>query len=89
MRPLILAVTLMGCAAQQRKPCEFSVWVRVLDQVSADAECHALNLIAHDGSRVKDTTHVRGCAPKGMIITNGSESNMGHEMRHQVEANCQ
>lgn len=59
--------------------------------LDADAECRALaphNWRRDDGSFVKDTDTIRGCAPKDRIITNGTPENMGHEMAHQVERNC-
>lgn len=88
MRPLLLVLALSGCAAPVFKPCEFPLWVRVTP--NADAECRALGVKRRDdGSFVKDTDDIKGCAPADRIITDGSESNMGHEMAHHVERNCQ
>ena len=86
MRPLLLAVALLaGCATPA--PCEFSVAVRVTPD--ADGECRAAGAKWSDSGRsISDRDRIRGCAPKGKIITDGTASNMGHEMKHQVERNC-
>ena len=86
IRPFyIFAATLGACATVA--PCEFPVLVRVTPE--ADAECRALGVKRNDaGEWISDSATVRGCAPTGKIITDGSESNMGHEMKHQKEKNC-
>lgn len=85
MRPLILAVLLTSCAAV--KVCEFPVWVRVTPD--ADSECRAAGAKWTDsGKAITDRTQILGCAPKDQIITNGTESNMGHEMKHHTDRNC-
>lgn len=85
LRGLFSVALVSGCA--QVKPCEFPMWVRVTPD--ADEECRALGVKWKDmGGSIKDTDRVLGCAPKDRIITNGTESNMGHEMAHQVERNC-
>lgn len=87
MRAIIFAVMLSGCATPASKPCEFPLWVRVTPD--ADGECRALGVKRRDdGSFVKDTDTIKGCAPIDRIITDGSESNMGHEMAHHMERNC-
>lgn len=84
-----LLFILGGCASVPRKPCEFTITVRVMDADSADAECRRLGVKWRDmGGSIKDTDTVRGCAPSGMIVSNGTEANLGHEMAHQVERNC-
>lgn len=88
MRPLILAVLLSGCATPV-KVCEFPLWVRVTPD--ADGECRALGGPQYRNDRgefIKDTDTVLGCAPKDRIITNGTESNAGHEMKHHIDRNC-
>lgn len=85
----VTGLALMAGCASPVKRCEFPLWVTVTPD--ADAECRALaphNWRRDDGSFVKDTDTILGCAPKDRIITNGTESNMGHEMAHQVERNC-
>ena len=86
MRPSLIVVSLFGaCAATQ--VCEFPLQVRVTP--NADEECRAAGVRWKDnGKALKDTDRVLGFAPRGRIITNGTESNMGHEMVHQVERNC-
>ncbi len=87
MRAMLLAVTLAGCAAPVR--CEFPLWVSVMPTEEADEECRRLGVVKNDnGEFIKDTSTIRGCAAKDRIVTNGTESNMGHEMKHQVERNC-
>lgn len=91
MRPLALALALLlsGCATPPRVPCEFPLWVRVTPD--ADGECRALapaGWKADDGSFIHDNDEVLGCSTPDRIITNGTESNLGHEMKHQLERNC-
>lgn len=91
MRMLLLAVLLSGCGASQlRRPCEFTVKVRVMEDEEADKECRRLGARRHDnGDFIKDTTTLRGCAPyDDTLITNGEEWVGGHELRHHVERNC-
>ena len=86
---LALAVLLSGCQSVQAKPCEFAVLVRVTPD--HNEECRALGGPQYrndKGQFIKDSDTVMGCAPEGRIITNGTEANMGHEMKHQVERNC-
>ena len=89
MRPIILAATLItpGCAGQARKPCEFDVHVRVTAE--HDEECREAGAWRTDsGEFITDMDTIYGCATAGLIITNGTPSNMGHEMAHQVDRNC-
>lgn len=90
MRPLLLAVILPLTACktvEAKEPCEFDLRVRVT--ANADEECRALGAKwRDDGKAIKDTDTIRGCAPKDRIITNGTESNMGHEMKHHIDRNC-
>lgn len=80
---LILAMT--GCKSVTA--CDFDIHVRVTP--NPDEECRALGVKWKDnGQSLKDTDRIRGCAPKGRIITDGTESNMGHEMKHQKDRNC-
>ena len=82
----VFAVLLAGCA-HAVKPCEFDVRVRVTP--NAEDECLSLGVRrADDGRFLGGRDRILGCAPRGRIITNGTESNMGHEMKHQVEKNC-
>ena len=77
-----------GCASKPLR-CEFPLWVSVMPDSEADAECRRLGVKRHDnGDFVEDSTTLRGCAPEYRIITNGSESNMGHELKHRVDRNC-
>ena len=93
MRILALAalLPLTSCKpVEAKEPCEFDLKVRVAWE-QADAECRKLGGPSYrndNGDFIKDTSTVLGCAPEGRIITNGTESNMGHEMKHQVERNC-
>ena len=83
----LLAANLFIGACATVQPCEFDVRVRVTPY--ADEECWALGARrADDGRFLGDRDRILGCAPTGKIITNGTESNMGHEMKHQVERNC-
>jgi hypothetical protein len=85
MRPLILAAYFGACAAIQ--PCEFPLMVRITPD--ADAECRALGVKRNDnGEWISDSARINGCAPAGKIISNGTETNMGHEMAHQRERYC-
>lgn len=92
LRGIPVLLFLAGCAhaGEPRRACRFNVAVTVLfDTALADAECRMRGVKWSDnGESIKDTDTVRGCAPVGEIITNGTESNMGHEMAHQVERNC-
>jgi len=84
----LAVVLLAGCGPSIRRPCEFDLHVKVLDQIAADAACHALGAVDHNGNTVSDSRHIYGCAPAGEIITNGSADTMGHELMHHVERNC-
>lgn len=76
-----------GCASGPAKRCEFPLWVTVTPD--ADGECRTAGAKWKDmGGSITDRDTILGCAPKDRIITNGTESNMGHEMAHQVERNC-
>lgn len=88
-RPFLLAALLMmGCAAPVKR-CSFPIWVDVMPDEEADAECRRLGVKRHDnGDFVKDMTTLRGCAPKDRLITNGDEFVGGHELKHHVERNC-
>lgn len=81
----IAAVVLMGgCAgAQPRKPCELDAHIRLTEE--ANAECHKFNLVDHKGNRLNDTSEAYGC---GKIISNGTRSNVGHEVGHLIEKYC-
>ena len=90
LRRLGLAFLLItaGCASKPLR-CEFPLWVSVMPDAEADAECRRLGAKRHDnGDFIKDTTTLRGCAPKDRIITNGDEFVGGHELNHHVERNC-
>ncbi len=87
MRPLVLLSLLSFGPCAPVKVCEFPLWVRVTP--NADAECRAAGVKWKDnGESVKDSDRIKGCAPPDKIITNGTASNMGHEMAHQVARNC-
>lgn len=88
-RHAILATTLLaGCASKPLR-CEFPLWVSVMPDIEADDECRRLGTNRHDdGSFIKDTTVLRGCAPQDRIITNGEEWVGGHELKHHVDRNC-
>lgn len=87
---LILLICLSACSsAPIRRPCEFTLKVKVMTDMNSDFECRRLGVRRHDnGDFVTDTTILRGCAPYGTIITNGDEFVGGHELKHAVEANC-
>ena len=86
---VVAGLLFLGCASAPRKPCEFTITVKVMDTESADKECRRLGVKWRDmGGSIKDTDTVRGCAPAGLIISNGTEANLGHEMAHQAERNC-
>lgn len=85
----VLLLSLSACATPIRRPCEFTLKVRVLDAYNADFECRRLGVHrADNGDFIKDTDMVRGCAPVGMIVSSGTQDNLGHELLHAVEANC-
>lgn len=82
-------VLLASACSAPVKRCEFPLWVSVMPDEEADAECRRLGVRRHDnGDFVKDSTTIRGCAPKDHIITNGEEWVGGHELKHHVERNC-
>lgn len=81
-------ILMAGCASPVRR-CSFPIWVDVMPDEEVDAECRRLGVKRHDnGDFVKDSTTLRGCAPKDRIITNGEEWVGGHELKHHVERNC-
>jgi hypothetical protein len=85
----LMALTAFGCATPIRRPCDFTLKVRVLDTYNADFECRRLGVLRKDnGDFIKESDTVRGCAPEGMIISNGTQDNLGHELNHAVERNC-
>lgn len=91
MRQLLLAAilpVLTGCASTLRTPCEFTVNVRVLDAFNADHECRRGVVFSDWGGSIPDRQWIKGCAGEGEIITNGSESNAGHEMAHMIDRHC-
>ena len=78
-----------GCASALKTPCEFSVKVRVLNPDDTDNECRVKGVVFSDwGGSIPDSRWIRGCAPVGEIITNGTELNAGHEMAHQIDRHC-
>lgn len=86
MKAIALVVLMAGCATP-RKPCEFSVSVRVTDD--ADGECRDLGAKWSDsGKSIPLSARIFGCATNGKIITDGTTSNAGHELAHQIERNC-
>lgn len=86
---LFVLLALSACATPIRRPCEFTLKVRVLDAYNADFECRRLGVKNDDnGNLIKDTAFVRGCAPAGMIVSNGTQDNLGHKLQHAVERNC-
>ena len=73
------AVAVLAACSAPVKRCEFPLWVSVMPDEEADAECRRLGVRSHDnGDFVKDSTTLRGCAPKDRIITNGEEWVGGH-----------
>lgn len=85
----LMALTAFGCAAPLRRPCDFTLKVRVLDTVNADFECRRLGVKWTDkGWSIKDRDTVRGCAGDGFIITNGTPDNVAHELNHEIERVC-
>lgn len=89
MRPILFAIILSACASAPKVPCEFPLWVHVMSTESADEQCRIAGVKRRDdGSFIKDTDTIKGCAHNDWIITNGTESNMGHELKHLVDWNC-
>lgn len=83
---LIAALALAGCSSPVKR-CEFPLLVTVTPD--ADGECRTAGVKWKDmGGSISDRDTILGCAPKDRIITNGTESNMGHELNHHVERNC-
>lgn len=82
----VLSLLTMGCATA-KPPCDFDLHVRVTPY--ADEECWTAGARrADDGRFLGDRDRILGCALAGKIITNGTEMNMGHEMKHQMDRNC-
>ncbi len=75
----------VGCAHIKREPCEFDAHIRLTED--ANAECHKSPMRDHDGRLLNDTTEVLGCTGD-TIISNGTRSNVGHEVGHRIEASC-
>ena len=85
---MFLVGAFIGCAAPLLLPCEFDLRVRVLGAGGVDRECHDRKAVDHNGRIVPPSKRIYGCAPDVMIITNGTESNAGHEVRHHIDRNC-
>ena len=89
MKNMILLIPLLAGCSTPVKRCEFPLWVSVMPDIEVDAECRRLGVKRHDnGDLIKDTTVLRGCAPKDRIITNGEEWVGGHELKHHIDRNC-
>ncbi len=87
---MVFAFSVMsGCASTLKTPCEFDVKVKVMDAFNTDHECRRLGArFSDNGLGIGDRHWIRGCSTKGLVVTNGSESSAGHEMKHQIERNC-
>lgn len=89
---LFLAIGLQGCASEIRTPCEFDVHVKVGTTAAVDSECKEWNIAASDfGNRITRNSWLLGCASSGeknRIVTIADREVYGHELNHQVEANC-
>ncbi len=85
---LLLAVLLSGCqglaAVKRRAPCKLHVDVSLTEEPTP--ECVARGAVTHDD---KKPGEVYGCADATDVTSNGTESNLGHEMwYHVVPRNC-
>ena len=84
----LAALLLMGCASTPRATCTFTATFTLTED--ADALCRPLvGKRRDDGSFIKDTDDIRGCASSTHVISNGTRSNIEHEFwEHLVNKNC-
>ena len=85
---LILFAALTACASAPRKPradCTYLVKTTLTEK--ANEKCHTDNKPGWSwkGKLVGD---VYGCAGNGRILSNGTQSNIGHENMHIIEQLC-